>query len=159
LTKCQPNISDYQIKYKQNKAKEEHMTPDIRWIQRYKNFSKAYELLGEAVHRDNLSALEVEGMIQRFEYTFELAWKTLKDYLEERGFSELVGSQDTIRLAFANGIINQGEAWMEMLTDRNQTTHLYDEDTVNRIAQDIIAIYYPCFTELYTYLEARQTCQ
>jgi nucleotidyltransferase substrate binding protein (TIGR01987 family) len=131
------------------------MTPDIRWVQRYSNFQKACNLLGEAVCLEVMSALEIEGMIQRFEFTFELAWKTLKDYLEDKGFTEVVGSRDAIRLAFANGIISEGEVWMEMLADRNLTTHLYDENKANRIARDIIDSYYPCFLQLKDFLESK----
>ncbi len=80
--------------------------PDVRWKQRFSNYLNAYKLLGQAVLQSNLSRLETEGLIQRFEYTFELGWKTLKDYLEEKGFAEIVGSKDAIRLAFTNGIIS-----------------------------------------------------
>jgi nucleotidyltransferase substrate binding protein (TIGR01987 family) len=131
------------------------IAPDTRWIQRFSNFRKACNLLGEAASLEVMSNLEIEGMIQRFEYTFELAWKTLKDYLEAKGFTEVVGSRDTIRLAFANGIITGGEVWMEMLSDRNLTTHLYDEDKANRIARDIIESYCPCFVQLKDYLESK----
>jgi nucleotidyltransferase substrate binding protein (TIGR01987 family) len=128
---------------------------DVRWIQRFSNYRKACHLLGEAVELDSLSTLEIEGMIQRFEYTFELAWKTLKDYLEDKGFTEIVGSRDTLRLAFTNGIITEGEVWMEMLANRNLTTHLYDEDKATKIAEEIIESYYPCFTQLLDYLEEK----
>ena len=126
---------------------------DIRWKQRFSNFQKALKLLEEALYVQNPSNLEVEGMIQRFEYTFELAWKTLNDYLEAKGFAEIVGSRDCFRLAFANGIIKDGEAWMEMIIDRNQTTHLYEQHVVKRIEQDIRQRYYSCFADLQKYLE------
>jgi nucleotidyltransferase substrate binding protein (TIGR01987 family) len=126
---------------------------DIRWKQRFSNFQKAMKLLGEALALEDPSDLEIEGMIQRFEYTFELAWKTLKDYLEEKGYADLVGSRDSIRLAFANGIIDEGETWMEMISDRNLSSHLYEQQIAQRIATDIRERYHPCFIRLLNYLE------
>ena len=97
------------------------MTTDIRWIQRFYNFERALALLKEAIIIETPSDLEIEGVIQRFEYTFELAWKTLKDYLEDKGYTELVGSKEVIRQAFADGIITEGEVWMDMVRARNLT--------------------------------------
>ena len=126
---------------------------DIRWKQRFSNFSSAYKLLGEAVSIESPSELEKEGLIQRFEYTFELGWKTLKDYLEEKGFAEIVGSKDAIRLAFSNGVISNGEVWMEMIADRNLTSHLYDSAVVKQIAANVVNKYYPAFSELHALLK------
>lgn len=128
---------------------------DIRWMQRFHNFRKAMQLLEEALVINTPSDLETEGMIQRFEYTFELAWKTLKDYLEDKGFPEIVGSRDAIRLAFSEGIIMNGETWMEMITARNLTSHLYEQHIAQRIAKDIRERFRPCFSELTEYLDQR----
>jgi nucleotidyltransferase substrate binding protein (TIGR01987 family) len=128
---------------------------DIRWIQRFQNYRKALKLLQEALRLDNPSELEVEGTIQRFEYTFELAWKTLKDYLEEQGHTGVTGSRDAIRLAFQIGIIGEGETWMGMIADRNQTAHLYDQDTATRIANNIDQLYIGCFLRLENFLNGR----
>jgi len=125
---------------------------DIRWKQRFSNFQNALRLLGEAVKLEQLTELESEGLIQRFEYTFELGWKTLKDYLEDKGFADIVGPKDAIRLAFANGIIRDGETWMSMITDRNLTSHLYDSEVVRLISTNVIERYYQAFCELYDYL-------
>lgn len=132
------------------------MKEDTRWIQRYNNYSRALGLLEAAAGIDKASELEIEGMIQRFEYTFELAWKTLKDYLEDRGFTEIVGSKEAIRLAFANDVIKDGEIWMDMIRSRNLTTHIYDSDKAVLIANDIRTLYLPCFQQLKGYLETRQ---
>lgn len=126
---------------------------DIRWKQRFANFQKALMLLGEALALEDPTDLEIEGMIQRFEYTFELAWKTLKDYLEDKGYPDIVGSRDSIRLAFANGIIDEGETWMDMISDRILSSHLYEEKIAKRIAMDIRKRYYPCFNRVSKYLE------
>ena len=131
------------------------MTSDIRWIQRFNNFERALALLKEAITIKTLTDLEIEGMIQRFEYTFELAWKTLKDYLEEKGYTELVGSKEVIRQAFADGIITEGEVWMDMVRARNLTTHIYNQQTANTIKDDIVKLYYACFNQLYDYLKAK----
>jgi len=131
------------------------MTSDIRWIQRFNNYRKAYDLLKDALIIDEPSELEIEGMIQRFEYTFELGWKTMKDYLEEKGFTEIVGSKEAIRIAFSNGIITDGEIWMEMIKARNLTTHIYNSETAHQIWSDIIRLYFPCFEQLRNYLETK----
>ena len=127
--------------------------PDVRWKQRYNNFTSAYELLGKAIEMEKLSELETEGLIQRFEYTFELGWKTMKDYLEDKGYAEIVGSKDSIRLAYANGVISDGEVWMQMIIDRNLTSHLYDSAVVKQIAGNVVHKYYSAFTELYEFLK------
>jgi len=109
---------------------------DIRWIQRFNNFLKAFSQLREAValgRERQLSRLEGQGLIQAFEYTHELAWNTLKDFLESRGASNLYGSRDTTREAFRAGLIENGEAWMNMITSRNLTSHTYDEATAEKI--------------------------
>lgn len=131
------------------------MTDDVRWIQRFNNYLRALELLEAAAQIDKPSELEIEGMIQRFEYTFELAWKTLKDYLEDSGFTEIVGSKEAIRLAFANNIIIDGETWMEMIRSRNLTTHIYDSNKAQQIANDIRILYLPCYKQLRDYLETK----
>ncbi len=129
---------------------------DVRWKQRFSNYVSAYKLLGDAVRLKHPSELETEGMIQRFEYTFELGWKTLKDYLEEKGFAEVVGSKDAIRLAFASGVISNGEVWMEMINDRSLTSHLYDSGVAQLIAGNVVNKYYPAFSQLYNFLLDKQ---
>ncbi len=115
-------------------------TQDIRWIQRLNNFNKALSQLKEAVtlaQQRPLSKLEEQGLIQAFEFTHELAWNTLKDFLENRGVLDLYGSKDVTRAAFKAGLIENGEAWMEMIQSRNMTSHTYDEATADQIASAI----------------------
>lgn len=112
------------------------MEKDIRWIQRYSNFKKALDQLQRFVAKEDLNEMEEQGLIQAFEYTFELAWKTLQDLLEEEyGYTETRGPRPVIMQAFSDGVITEGEQWMEMLKDRNRTVHTYDEE----IAKEIIA--------------------
>ena len=124
---------------------------DIRWIQRANHFDKAFSQLEEAVElagRRQLSRLEAQGLIQGFEYTHELAWKTLKDFLEERGVRDLYGSRDTSRAAFSAGLIEDGETWMEMIRSRNLTTHTYNEATAAQIVAAILDTYFAEFQGL-----------
>ena len=129
---------------------------DIRWIQRFKHFTKALLQLQEAVtlaQQRPLSKLEEQGLIQAFEFTHELAWNTLKDFLESRGVQNLYGSQDSTREAFKAGLIENGEAWMDMIQSRNLTSHTYDEATAAQIASAIRNTYFAEFDTLRIKLE------
>ena len=101
---------------------------------------------------DTLSDLEKEGLVQRFEYTFELAWKTLKDFLEAKGV-ELSFPRDVIKEGFSTQIIANGEVWIEMLDNRNLTAHTYEEKIFKEVLQNIRIKYYSAIAELITYLE------
>jgi nucleotidyltransferase substrate binding protein (TIGR01987 family) len=123
---------------------------DTRWKQRFNNFIKAYQELGEAACLSRsraLTRLEQQGVIQGFEYTHELAWNVLKDYLEEYGHIGLIGSKDTTREAFKRGLLKNGEIWMEMIKSRNLTSHTYNRDLALAILTDILEKYYPLFEE------------
>lgn len=125
--------------------------PDIRWQQRLQNYSKALCQLNDAVQlgqQRELSRLEQQGTIQAFEYTYELAWNTLKDYLVWQGIQDIVGSRDAIREAFSKSLISDGQIWMEMLTDRNRTAHTYNEETAKAILENINQRYIVCFNVL-----------
>ena len=129
---------------------------DIRWRQRSSNYRRALARLGEAVELSGqrpLSDLERQGLIQAFEFTHELSWKTLKDFLASRGIEELYGSRDTTREAFAQGLSTDGEAWMEMIRHRNLSTHTYDEATVQEIVTAVVSRYIVAFQELETRLQ------
>lgn len=124
---------------------------DVRWKQRFNNYQKAFVTLFEAVALANtrtLSKLEEQGMIQSFEFTHELAWNMLKDYLEHQGFTGVVGSRDATRLAFKNGLIEDGEAWMNMIEDRNKTTNTYNENTARDVVKNIRDRFFPAFEKL-----------
>ncbi len=130
---------------------------DIRWIQRSNNFNKAFSQLKEAVElaqQRQLSKLEAQGLIQGFEYTHELAWNTLKDFLEARGVGNLYGSRDTTRAAFRTGVIENGETWMEMIQSRNLTTHTYNEAAAAQIVEEILNTYFAEFQALQIKLES-----
>lgn len=129
---------------------------DIRWKQRYQNFERALTQLKEAhvlAQTRTLSKLEKQGVIQAFEYTYELAWNTLKDFLTYQGIAGLIGSRDTIREAFRQGLVDDGETWMQMLADRNRTTHTYNEQTAEEIVTRIQANYLDLLMNLHQTLK------
>ncbi|MGB8376529.1 MAG: nucleotidyltransferase substrate binding protein [Salegentibacter sp.] len=121
---------------------------DIRWHQRLKNYEKALIQLNKATdltkERD-LSELERQGLIQYFEFTHELAWNVMKDFFAYQGNPEIRESRDATREAFKFGLINNGEAWMDMIISRNRTTHTYDEKTAIEIAHAILKEYVVVF--------------
>lgn len=127
------------------------MDENERWRQRFANYKKALAQLAQAValsEQRPLSVLEEQGLIQGFEYTYELAWNTLKDFLESQGNENLYGARDTIREAFRLALIRDGDTWMQMFKDRNKTSHTYNQITANEIALAIRHYYYPLFLEL-----------
>jgi nucleotidyltransferase substrate binding protein (TIGR01987 family) len=127
---------------------------DVRWKQRFNNYSKAILLLEKFIaNGKELNELEVQGMIQAFEYTFELAWNLLKDYYEYQGVTNLQGSRDAFRLAFNRGLISDGEAWMKMIESRSKTSHTYNEETADEIAGAVLNQYYSLFKSLQKTME------
>jgi nucleotidyltransferase substrate binding protein (TIGR01987 family) len=129
---------------------------DIRWIQRFSNFRKALDQLSEAIalsEQRPLTKLEEQGLIQAFEYTHELAWNTLKDFLEERGAQKIYGSKDAAREAFKAGLLENGDVWMKMIDSRNLTSHTYDETTASNIVSAVIESYFAEFQNLKNTLE------
>ena len=127
---------------------------DVRWLQRFNNYRKALKKLGQAVDivsekmdwGEEVDDLLQEGLIQRFEYTHELAWKVMKDYAEYQGYTDIKGSRDAFRKALEMRIIDS-EKWMEAIEDRNQTSHNYDDETANEIYEAVVHEYYPLFVK------------
>lgn len=132
------------------------MDEDIRWKQRLTHFRKALAQLGEGVElarMRQLSRLEEQGLIQAFEFTHELAWNMLKDFLEGRGTVRLYGSKDASREAFKRGLVENGEIWMGMIKSRNLSSHTYSESTAKQIVARIIQEYHPEFISLLRTME------
>jgi len=126
-------------------------TPDIRWKQRYSNYTKALARLADAVAlagERELSSLEEQGLIQAFEFTHELAWNTIKDFYHYQGESGLQGSRDATRLAASRELIENAHTWMEMIKSRNKSSHTYNEETADEITALTIESYYPEFEQL-----------
>ena len=127
------------------------MNPDIRWKQRFDNFQRALHQLTLAMElkaKRPLSELEQQGLIQGFEFTHELAWNVLKDYLEMEGIQGLVGSRSTAREAFKRGLVADGEVWMDMIEKRNLSSHTYNQSVANTLVESISERYYPTFCDL-----------
>jgi nucleotidyltransferase substrate binding protein (TIGR01987 family) len=125
--------------------------PDVRWRQRFDNFQRALQVLQRGVElarQRPLSELEQQGLIQGFEFTHELAWNLLKDYLQHQGIAGIIGSRDATRLAFQNGLILEGEAWMAMIKARNQSSHTYNLEQAQAIAADVVDRYAPLLSAL-----------
>lgn len=134
---------------------------DIRWEQRFSNYEKALEKLHQAVEKiktdftlddegkidddEFLDDIIKEGLIQRFEYTHELAWNVMKDFLGEIGEVKMFGSKDATKEAFAAELIQDGEIWMDMVQSRNKTSHTYNEETADEIFLKIMHQYHPAF--------------
>ena len=131
-----------------------------KWKNRFISFEKSFNTLTEdikkfMVNKDNpeLYNLLCAGLIHVYEHTLELAWKTLKDYLEEQGFTDIAGPKKVIRTAFANDYLKDGDLWLEALDDRNLVTHDYDEDVAEAVVEYIVDKYQLMLSDLYFMLK------
>lgn len=143
---------------------------DIRWEQRFSNYVKAFNKLDQAVTKiktdfeieddgtidddEFLDDIIKEGIIQRFEYTHELSWKVMKDFLEDVGEVKMYGSKDATKEAFAAELITDGDVWMDMIKSRNKTSHTYNEEIADEIFKNIITQYHPEFLAFRDKMEA-----
>lgn len=130
------------------------MDVDVRWKQRFQNFDKAFKRLADAIliiRKDPDNVLLQAGLIQTYEFAFELAWKTLKDYLEMEGFT-VSSPRATLRQAFQCGYIQQGDVWLKALNDRNLTAHTYDDEVAKEVIADIQQTYYFLLKDLHQWL-------
>lgn len=144
---------------------------DVRWEQRFSNYIRAFDKLEEAVtylmtskEKEIISEEDEfvfdmlkESLIQRFEYTHELAWNVMKDYAHYQGNAGVGGSRDATREAFSLGLIENGKIWMDMISSRNQTSHTYDEEIANKIYNKVIESYYPAFLAFRNVMEAKKS--
>ncbi|WP_305906756.1 nucleotidyltransferase substrate binding protein [Methylomarinum sp. Ch1-1] len=127
------------------------MEQDVRWKQRFSNFEKAFLQLKQAVetYDDNADAIIKEGIIQRFEFTHELAWKVMKDFLEYEGYQNITGSRSATRGAFNIDLLENGQAWMDMIESRNRTVHTYQESILEQEYKKVSGPYFYCFSNFY----------
>lgn len=126
-----------------------------RFKQRLEEFSNALERLKEGLTKSADDDLYIDGILQRFEFTFELSWKTIKDYMEYQGIIPKIGSpREIIKTGFAEGIIEDGEAWIKMMLSRNTLSHIYDEITSRNIYKEIKNEYVELFEKLENKLKA-----
>ena len=128
------------------------MTTEERSRQRFENFTRALDRLREAlaIPEDELSDLEREGLVQRFHYTFELAWQVLADRLEREGVVlDMATPRRAVREAFAAGLLDDGQIWFDMIEDRNRTVHTYDETRLEAVVANVRARYFAAFEALH----------
>ena len=116
-----------------------------RYNTKFENLTNAVERLREGVqaYQENPAKIIRDGVIQRFEFTCELAWKTTREFLLDQGFTELNSPKSTMRKAFSYGLIDDEQAWIALLNARNQTSHIYDDHTAAVIAAKIQNAYLP----------------
>ncbi len=130
------------------------MHSDFRWKQRFQNFQKSLVDFRSALDKTEYTILEQAGLIQLFEVSFELAWKTLRDLLFYEGF-EVDSPRAAIRQAFASDILVSPEIWMEALEGRNRFSHTYDKKLAEDSLRSIRTRYAPLLFELENRLKAR----
>lgn len=127
------------------------MATEERSRQRFENFTRALALLREAlaIPVDEVSDLEREGLVQRFHYTFELAWQVLADRLEREGVAlDVATPRRAVREAFAAGLLDDGQLWFDMIADRNRTVHTYDETRLEVVVANVRARYFAALEAL-----------
>ena len=125
------------------------MEQDIRWKQRFEHYEKAFFQLQRFMAKESLNEFEEQGLIHCFEYTYELAWNLMKDFLNYQGITGITGSRDAIRQAFNKDLIHNGNEWMQMVDDRIITVHSYNEKTTKLIEERINKVYFSLFSDFY----------
>jgi len=134
-------------------TEESNMSKDIRWRQRFQNFEKAFAKLREAMEREELNELERNGLVQRFEFTLDVSWKVLKDFLEEKGFVFKSSPKDTIRLAAENGYIDHAQVLIDGLEIKNELSHDYSGEKFEKMEAELRQEVYPALEKLYAFFK------
>lgn len=130
---------------------------NLRWVERFENFEKAKKNLSIAkdyIAQNGITDIAIMALVQAFEITFELAWKTQKDYLEYNGI-KVNTPRETIKEAFQSNIIEDGQIWIDMMESRNKTSHTYNVEFANQLAHEILEKYIPQFENLYTFFKGK----
>ena len=130
---------------------------DIRWKQRFANYEMALLQLTEAIEDNGINPVDIikEGIIQRFEFTHELAWKVMKDFLEYEGFQDITGSRSATREAFNKGLVESGQDWMDMINSRNKTVHTYHSNILETEFHKITQVYFALFHNFLTKMKSK----
>ncbi len=124
------------------------MSSEKRWVLRFANYEKAIKTLSKIVKKENKDELEKMALIKAFEFTFELGWKTLKDYLHDVGF-EVASPKETIRQAFQSQYISDGSVWMEAIEKRNESSHAYEGEILDSTTDFIVNQFYSVAMKMY----------
>lgn len=149
--------SRYTCESEESKVRTMIPNPDIRWKQRFQNFDRAFVLLRSAMENGPaaLNPLEKEGVIQRFEYCFELAWKTMKDYLEDGGYVfATVTPRQVLKDAYAAKILSDGQVWIDMLDHRNLLSHTSSPVVFEKAVEAIHTRYLAGMEHLHEFMQA-----
>lgn len=129
---------------------------DIRWEQRFQNFEKSMNYLEKSMQIKSPDMIQQAGMIHFFEMAFELAWNTIKDYLQAQGYNDIKSPRSALKKAFEIDLIEDGNSWLELLTNRNLTAHTYDEEKANEVIILLRQEYFPLLKVLYNTLKLKQ---
>ncbi|MFO7295457.1 MAG: nucleotidyltransferase substrate binding protein [Clostridia bacterium] len=119
-----------------------------RLREKLSDYSRALKRLEEALERDQSDDIVLDAVIQRFEFTYELSWKLIKAYMSYSGIADVKTPRQAFKEAFAAGLIDEGDVWLEMLDDRNLTSHTYDQSTARRVYEKVKNRYYPAMSKL-----------
>jgi nucleotidyltransferase substrate binding protein (TIGR01987 family) len=115
---------------------------------KFENYQKALKRLDESMEVQNPDQFIYDSVVKRFEFTYELAWKLMKAYIEYKGGEDVRFARDVFREAYANGLVKDGEGWLQMMKDRNLSSHTYDEEAAREIYERVKQIYSKYFIEL-----------
>ena len=129
---------------------------DVRWKQRFSNYEKALTHLDDALHIKNPDIIQKAGIIQFFEMSYELAWNTVKDFLEDQGFVDVNSPRNALKKAFETDLIADGHTWLELLLDRNLTAHAYDEAKATAVEKLIRNKYFSIMKDLHNTLKQKE---
>jgi nucleotidyltransferase substrate binding protein (TIGR01987 family) len=127
---------------------------DTRWKQRFQNFEKAFLFFETTVDKESYTPIEIGGLVQAFEFTFELGWKTIKDYLYEQGLNTSY-PREAIKEGFQTQIIEDGHTWLHMLEKRNELSHTYNASVAEQAVEIIKHQYYPAIDQVYQFLKGK----
>lgn len=134
------------------------MNNDIRWKQRFQNFENAYNTFVRMIDRHERTpddeAVQM-ALVQSFEFTFEMSWNVMKDYLENEGYDEVGNSKQAVRVAFQAGLIVRAEEWMDAIRMRNLSSHTYNQQILHETVTFIAQIFFPLVRDLYFDLKAK----
>lgn len=126
-----------------------------RFNERFQDFTNALTRLTESLNLKMESSIIIDGVIQRFEFTYELAWKAMKAYLEQQGVFEPKTPREVFRESYKIGLITDGDGWLDMMTDRNLTSHTYNEAAALETYGKIKAKHWGLFNQLQQQLKER----
>jgi nucleotidyltransferase substrate binding protein (TIGR01987 family) len=149
-------LSNGLIKFAVSLKSKQNMTEAIRWELKLDNYHKALSRLASIVNeygRRELNEYELDSIIKRFEFAYEVAWRVMKSYAEYQGIDDITGSRDSFRRAFELGLISDGKVWIDMLKSRNETAHNYDGSIADSAISKVCDVFYPEMLKFYNKMQ------